>query len=131
MKLKQGTYTSHSYKLIGNRLFIDEMIHHKIANDQENTEFIRSTILGIMGDFSKDTTKPLEYNSKRYNIDRKVFENKRWIFDGNDRRDVTIHSNLLTYDVIMAEALAGSINTASDTVYMNSPMRSVRPDATQ
>ena len=133
MKLRQGTFNAAGFKIKTNAPFIDEMLHHSIANDEENSDFIISTVLGINPEMGKGTnvndeannqysslfkgySSPLEYFSQTYNRDKELFENKRWVFDPNDRRSVAIHYNLIRFDTIRAEALRGEVKLATDVM---------------
>src|SRR6202035_1329429 len=116
MQLRQGTFNATVFKRSTSAPFIDEMFHHSIANDQENSDFLVSTVLGIYPEIGKGATIPLNYYCKTYNRDKNLFEYKIIPFDPNNKWNLAIHYNLLRLDGIRAEAFAGQYNLATETV---------------
>jgi len=125
MKLKQGTFNRAELK--ANAPYIDEIVHHSLANDQENSDFVKSTILDINPELGKDDNVNDAANSgvnswfnhyfgRVYNRNTEQFEYKRWSFNPNDRNKVDIYKNLVIIDGIKVEAFRGEVTMAVEVL---------------
>lgn len=131
MKLRQGKYYNISSP---DAHHTDEVLRRCLVNGQENSDFIKSTVLDIIPEIADGaiakvepqsdksswipgyTYSPLDYICGKYNRNTGKFESKRWVFNAQDPCSVRIYNNFRKIEVIKAEALRGDLTLATDVM---------------